>query len=358
MSSSISYNGSPLVTINDGSLVTLTTQGKYVPGNIVITDTTDVSDALDAIEEKGVTIPSGAGRADLATLISQISQNGSGVTITDTTDAAGGTYRQINAVELGSDTVVANKLAAGYTAHNALGQAVTGPADILDTSNKNFWMGANPELVSRFYQKRTLLKDTLFNGWTPSTTAKAIIATETLSNISVDLANYEYWIVWRWDYVPTFVTGATMKAQITRQCGTMYQNIHRRPYGIANIAAHTDTYNYNLNLMSTSSSYCFYYSTGGSATWTSGISYGFYPGLNAPAFGSTSATSTTIAPKTPTFNARCYSSYFATARAPEVDQNNTTITIFGDLYRVKRGTSLVRCMYHDAIDIYNSPLTV
>lgn len=56
----------------------------------------NVSDALDAIEDKGVTIPSGANSDDLADLIAQITGGGGGsVYIRDTTDSHGGTIREI-----------------------------------------------------------------------------------------------------------------------------------------------------------------------------------------------------------------------------------------------------------------------
>lgn len=357
MSSLISYNGSPLVTINDGSLVTLATQGTYVPSNIVITDTTDVSDALDAIENKGVTIPSGAGRSDLATLIGQIQQNGSGITIIDTEDAAGGIHRQINAVELTGDTVTAEKLASGATAHNALGQAITGTAAIMDLSSDLCWMGANPEHIATIYQQQVTLSDTDFNGWTPSTTAKTIIASSALTSQSIDLVNYEYWLVWRWDYVPTFTSGATLKAQVNRECGTIFQNIYRRPYGLANFATMTDSYNYCTNV-SVGSMHCIYYNTSGTLTWTTNIGYGIFSGATAATFGSTANTSTTLIPKTPIISARCSNTYLATARAAEIDQENSTVTITGDLYRVKQGSSLARFMYRDALHTYNNPLTI
>lgn len=87
----------------------------------------NVSDALTAIAAKGVTIPTGSNSDDLATLISQIQQGGgSGIVITDTLDTNGGIIREITAVDLSSDTVTADKLLSGYTAHNRLGEAVTG----------------------------------------------------------------------------------------------------------------------------------------------------------------------------------------------------------------------------------------
>lgn len=357
MSTRILYNGSTLTTLDDGSSATLSTAEKYVPYNLIVTDTTDVSDALEAIADKGVTVPSDAGRDDLADLISQIQQTGSGITITDTLDAAGGTYRQINAVTLDDDTVTADKMLKGTTAHNALGEAITGTGYMLNLSQNEFWMGAEIEFVEKFYQNQKLLKDTNFNTWTPSTTASTMIASSSLTARAIDLANYEYYIEWLWDYVGAFNSGATMKAQIRRQCGTLYQTIYRRPYGLANIAAKTDTYAYCTSAV-TASSYCFYYNTSGTSTWNTGISYGFYPSAVAATFSSTESTTPNLTIKTPTINMRCYSSYLATARAPEIDKNTATFTVIGNLYRIKAGTSFLHQCFHKAIDIYNAPLTI
>lgn len=71
----------------------------------------NVSDAFDAIEAKGVTIPSGSNSDDLADLIGQIQQGGSsgGIVITDTQDVAGGTVRTITAVQIsGTKTITEN----------------------------------------------------------------------------------------------------------------------------------------------------------------------------------------------------------------------------------------------------------
>ena len=58
----------------------------------------NVADALDAIEAKGVTIPTGANSDDLATLIAQI--GGGSVVVIDTPDSHGGTIRAITATEV------------------------------------------------------------------------------------------------------------------------------------------------------------------------------------------------------------------------------------------------------------------
>lgn len=74
MSTTVSLNNSTITSMDDGDTISLSTAGKYVANDIIISDTTDVSAALSAIASKGVTVPSGATRSDLASLISQIQQ--------------------------------------------------------------------------------------------------------------------------------------------------------------------------------------------------------------------------------------------------------------------------------------------
>lgn len=87
----------------------------------------NVSDSLDAVAAKGVVVPAGSTSDDLPSLIAQItSGSGSVISITDELDSHGGTIRHINAVSLLGDTVSPASLLQGYTAHNSLGQAITG----------------------------------------------------------------------------------------------------------------------------------------------------------------------------------------------------------------------------------------
>ena len=88
----------------------------------------NVSDALTAISNKGVVVPSGSNSDDLADLISQITGGGTGATTVVTTqDSHGGDIVTITTgIDISNDTVAADKLLYGYTAHNSLGQAITG----------------------------------------------------------------------------------------------------------------------------------------------------------------------------------------------------------------------------------------
>lgn len=85
------------------------------------------SDIADAIEIKGVTVPSDAMIDDMAELILQISSGGgSAIAITETDDSHGGKILEVTAVDLSDDTVRADKLVSGYTAHDATGTAIEG----------------------------------------------------------------------------------------------------------------------------------------------------------------------------------------------------------------------------------------
>lgn len=88
----------------------------------------NVSDALTAIEAKGVTIPSGSNSDDLATLIGQIQTGGgsSAVTVIETPDSSGGVIKNIVGVDISNDTVTAATMLSGYTAHDSSGTAITG----------------------------------------------------------------------------------------------------------------------------------------------------------------------------------------------------------------------------------------
>ena len=85
----------------------------------------NVSDSFDAVETKGVTVPSGSTSDDLPSLILSIPA-GSAISITDEQDSHGGTIRHINAVSLAGDTVSASVLLSGYTAHGRDGETIIG----------------------------------------------------------------------------------------------------------------------------------------------------------------------------------------------------------------------------------------
>lgn len=238
-----------------------------------------------------------------------------------------------------------------------LGNTLIAPIISDDTlPNSLNWMGKNAELVeANFKSFSTTLDQTTFPSWTPSTTAHTIVATTTTENFNADLENYEYIIEWLWDVRWSHKNEATLAAFPIAQFGIIYHIVHRRAYGEDSFTADIANRNYCTALFS-SLNYMIYYNTSGTRTWTTSQSYGLYGASNVATLGSNTNLSTTFNPKTPSFNARCYSSYFATARAPEVDQEHTTLKYTGNVYRVKTNSSFMRHAYMNTSHLFAHPL--
>ena len=77
----------------------------------------------------------------------------------------------------------------------------------VDFTDLYTWMGKNPELVQSYAKETIKLSDTDYASWTPSTTATAIIASSNLGTQVLDMANYEYIILWR--FLSDFVYGSS-----------------------------------------------------------------------------------------------------------------------------------------------------
>ena len=220
------------------------------------------------------------------------------------------------------------------------------------------WMGDQVTLIApAFYTLDTTFDKTGYASWTPGTSATSIIATQTVSNaaFTANMVDYEYMIEWLWQCQAAYPAGQTYKLCMDQTYGTMYQTVHRRPYGLGNFQDEIYNYNYCTTLF-TSSAYNIYWKSDGTHTWT-GTLYGVYAsGATAATLSHTTNNSITVTPKTPVFSARCNSSYFSTARAAQVDQKNSTIRMVGNLYRMKAGTCTLRNMYGKAVHLYSHPL--
>lgn len=197
------------------------------------------------------------------------------------------------------------------------------------------WLGNGVEDLGEIYSADYTLDETLFNGWTPSTTAKAIIATQTLSDkVSVNFTDYEYALRWKVVADLAYDGSETNKARCIRSVCDWWQLCFKRANSLANIQA--DNLAGNACVSLTTAGILEYYNASGSHTYTWTVSYGVYPALNAATFASSTANSTTMTIKTPTINARCNTSYQTTANMGHVDQANSPIKVRGHLYRYKK----------------------
>ena len=206
------------------------------------------------------------------------------------------------------------------------------------------WMGDDMEAVTTLYDKTYLLKDTSFNGWAGSTTAKTIITSATLSAFAAeDMSQYEYVIVW--DSFADLVAddGTTKKALPIMMRSVGVQEIYRRPSSWANIEA--DNFNGNTCTSLLTATFLRYYgTTANSATYTWSASYGIYPAIVAASISNTTSATPNITPKTPTVSARCSTTYMSVANVANLDQDNSKIRLMGTLYRVRK-SGILRHIY-------------
>ena len=253
----------------------------------------------------------------------------------------------------GLATTIAAK--SGATLPLTIAQMDAAVDGIITRDSPYDYLGQEPEFVKNLYSAQYLLKDTLYNGWTPSTTAKAIVASVTLQDTySADMATYEYYLRWQFDSNIVYSSGTTMKYAVDRECMELWQILAKRPSSRANITAD----NFNGNNCSTfiSPGLMSYYDKNGSYTYTWSASYGFYIGATAATFSSSTSDTPTVTIKTPAINARCSTTYFSTARAANVDQNNSKVAVRGELWRVAKDSCPSEHFYQNVVDIFNDTI--
>ena len=253
-------------------------------------------------------------------------------------------------VDVSDTDAGATDVRAGKKIYLADGSSVTGSADLYD------WIGAGAEHVSEVYAPHEFaLEDTSFNGWTPSTSTKAIKATVNATTFAADLANYEYMLKWLCEADVVYAEGTATKARFERMAMVICQILCRRPNSLANIAA--ENYAGNACVTARSSALMEYYNASSSHTYTWAASYGIYPSATAATFSSATGTAPTVTVKTPAWNARCSTTYFSTTVANAVDQANSKFRMKGDLYRFKVG-SPEKSILDELIDVFNDGISV
>lgn len=209
--------------------------------------------------------------------------------------------------------------------------------DIAIQSHWN-WIGANATLVSNFSDFSVALKDTEFNTWTPSTTAKEILATTTFGTISVDMKNYDYVIKWTFDTDLHYLTGATLKVMPIRQKAIAFAQTYRRPRYYSDFTA--GNYNYNMASGNTTLAPVFlYYNGSGNPTVQISSAYGFYMTPQSITLSSTTADTVTLTLPRPILYARCSTTYMATARAAEIDKDNSLLKLKCEVFRTDKNNT-------------------
>ena len=144
------------------------------------------------------------------------------------------------------------------------------------------WMGVAPEKLDFSYSLTLALKDTGFPSWTPSKTAGSIKATANAGTFAADMANYEYFLHWTFRIDAVTATGATLKAQIIRECQDAWQHILRRPNSLQTVESKSFVGNGCVTVMT--APLLVYYNTSGNRAYTFSNSNGIYPTVQAATF--------------------------------------------------------------------------
>ena len=212
------------------------------------------------------------------------------------------------------------------------------------------WQGADIEFVQDLGSQSYALSTTTYGSWTPSTTAKSIKATANLTTFVADMVNYEYIIKWETQADVVYPDGTTMNTCPIRQVACLYSYIFKRPYNLDAVTSGTRTSNATTYYTAPLTKY--YNSSGNLAIgWTA--SYGLYPGVTSPTFSNGTTDTPTVTVKTPTWNARCSTTYMSTTSASAIDTSKTTLQFKAKLYRCAKG-AFARATYEDCITLFNS----
>lgn len=114
--------------------------------------------------------------------------------------------------------------------------------DLTITSLWNY-LGAGAEKISNFADFSVALADTEFNTWTPSTTAKEILATSPFGTFLADMANYDYVVRWKFWTDLKYNAGATLKNIPYKQRSISMHQTYRRSRTYSDFQANISNYN-------------------------------------------------------------------------------------------------------------------
>lgn len=229
-----------------------------------------------------------------------------------------------------------------------------GTARFYDRSGELDFLGAEIEKIGEVYNKTTALKDTAFHGWSPSTTATTIIASENLTNKpSLDMVNYEYALRWKFIFLPVYNSSAVNKARTVKCVMNIWQLMQKRANSLANIAARNHAGNACATLTSAAILEYWNAATTPAHTYTWSASYGVYAAATAATFSNSTSNTPTLTIKTPSVSARCSATYQSTANMGCLDEDESTVQVIGEFYKYKpRGILLSE--YDELCELYNS----
>ena len=322
----------------------------------------NVSDALTAIANKGVVIPHGSNSDDLASLIAQIpAGTGTAINITDTTDpVAGGTIRTISGITLTGDTVTPASLLSGYTAHNALGESITGTLNI----NPILTMGTirpDAELIKKYTYDKYIVEDEKVTWPGYTTTSTVLKASEDLAEtVTMSYTDYNYYILERMLSIPEYSVSTKGKGRCEYNVNSyLYEIGAIEPNSFITLDGSAKKYtSRTVSVVGNGMYREFYWSSGTAVTAYSTTAYGNFFTVAAP-----TVASRVITLKAPALGTRGHTTYYTSTymgavtdvryqwvievyRAP---RNNLNLNGFGQTTHLEHILSCVNTANHKLV---------
>lgn len=212
------------------------------------------------------------------------------------------------------------------------------------------YLGTNPVKIADYPAVTTYLSNTAFTTWAPSTKALVLDSGANVGTAVLDLANYNYCIVWTTKSVFAYNSSATNKAKIVSQSHSINQTIYKSPNNLTNLGAKNYNANRCTNLVVVG--LVDYYNSSSSHTLTYSNNLGIYPTSTAATFSNSTSNTPTMTIKSPSFRIVCNASYLSTENAGNIDASNTYFQYWGELWRVDKDSTLLG-MYANIINAYN-----
>ena len=192
------------------------------------------------------------------------------------------------------------------------------------------WMGAGFEPYQIVGSHSWTLNDTSWASYTPNTNATSIKSYMDEEQITLDMANYEYMLVWSTRIKFAYQQDTPLIAlPMSNYCFNAI-TIGRRPLEYSDLLQKNCNYNVADGLFYRNMG--LYYSTAGNYRVFSSP-YAIYTGTQNVSMSSSTASTATVTPRTPTIYARCNAGYFSTSSAALVDPSETTIDMVGRIWR-------------------------
>ena len=203
-------------------------------------------------------------------------------------------------------------------------------------------IGKSAAVVFDSSPTKILLKDTLFNGWTPSTTEKIIVTKNTVATITAE-AGY--------DYIAEISFNADIKypavgaAQFLRGLTTGFRVYGLQPGSYDELVSNTYT---APTLNSTNIVYQVYTDSSNNPTLYAAGGNGFFITITDIMAVATGGFTVSL----PAVKVKCHSTYFSTTEAALVDQDQSFIEYSVKVYKVKQFSNFITSLYKSTAELY------